>query len=57
MTDTYSFINNYRARHCERSEAIQCTRIDCFTLRVRNDGVADRLHKSPCFLFALLKAK
>ncbi|MDR1467684.1 MAG: hypothetical protein LBT00_00160 [Spirochaetaceae bacterium] len=27
-------------RHCERSEAIQCEgllRLDCFTLRVRND--------------------
>ncbi|MDR1467788.1 MAG: hypothetical protein LBT00_00695 [Spirochaetaceae bacterium] len=30
-------------RHCERSEAIQCEgllRLDCFTLRVRNDGSA-----------------
>ncbi|MDR1469592.1 MAG: hypothetical protein LBT00_09890 [Spirochaetaceae bacterium] len=28
-------------RHCERSEAIQCEclpRLDCFTLRVRNDN-------------------
>jgi hypothetical protein len=31
--------------------------MDCFTLRVRNDGVAGKLHKSSCFLFALLKAK
>jgi hypothetical protein len=30
--------------------------MDCFTLRVRNDGVAGKLHKSPYFLFALLKA-
>jgi hypothetical protein len=36
--------------------AIRCTRMDCFTLRVRNDGVAGGLLKSPCFLFALLKA-
>jgi hypothetical protein len=27
-----------RARHCDRSEAIQCTRMDCFTHRFRNDG-------------------
>jgi hypothetical protein len=40
-----------------QGEAIQCTRMDCFTLRVRNDGAAGKLHKSPCFLFALLKAK
>jgi hypothetical protein len=39
-----------------QGEAIQCTRMDCFTLRVHRDGVAGKLHKSPCFLFALLKA-
>jgi hypothetical protein len=38
-----------------QSEAIQCTRMDCFTLR--DDGTAGKLHKSSCFLFALLKAK
>jgi hypothetical protein len=30
--------------------------MDCFTLRVRKDGVAGRLYESPCFLFALLNA-
>jgi hypothetical protein len=29
--------------------------MDCFTLRVRNDGEAGRLHKSPFSLSTLLK--
>jgi hypothetical protein len=29
--------------------------MDCFTLRVRNDGAVGRLHKSPFSLSALLK--
>jgi hypothetical protein len=30
--------------------------MDCFTLRVRNDGAASRLYESSCSLFALLKS-
>jgi hypothetical protein len=39
-----------------QGEAIHASTLDCFTLRVRNDGEAGKLYKSPCFLFALLKA-
>jgi hypothetical protein len=39
-----------------QGEAIHASTLDCFTLRVRNDGVAGKRHTSPCFLFALLKA-
>jgi hypothetical protein len=39
-----------------QGEAIHASTLDCFTLRVRSDGVAGKLHKSPCFLFALLNA-
>jgi hypothetical protein len=42
-------------RHCERSEAIHTGTLDCFTLRVRNDGAAGRLHQSPVSLSALLE--
>jgi hypothetical protein len=40
-----------------QGEAIHARTPDCFTLRVRKDGMAGKLHKSPCFLFALLKVK
>jgi hypothetical protein len=36
-------------------EAIQHTRMDCFTLRFRKDGAAGRLHQSKFSLSALLK--
>jgi hypothetical protein len=39
-----------------QGEAIHARTLDCFTLRVCNDGVAGKLHKSPYFLFNLLKA-
>jgi hypothetical protein len=39
-----------------QGEAIHARTLDCFTLRVRNDGVAGKLHQSPCFRFALPKA-
>jgi hypothetical protein len=39
-----------------QGEAIYARTLDCFTLRVRNDGMAGKRNKSPCFLFALLKA-
>jgi hypothetical protein len=35
--------------------AIHTGTLDCFTLRVRNDGSAGRLHESPLPLSALLK--
>jgi hypothetical protein len=40
-----------------QGEAIHTGTLDCFTLRVRDDRVAGRMHMSSCFLFALLKAK
>jgi hypothetical protein len=43
------------ARYEAKQEAIQCTRMDCFTLRVRNDGSAGRLYETAFSLFALLK--
>jgi hypothetical protein len=43
-------LGNSNGRACHpQGEAIQCTRMDCFTLRVRNDGAAGRLLKCSVF--------
>jgi hypothetical protein len=52
---TQDFHSCNTLRHCERSEAIHAGTLDCFTLQVRNDGSAGRLHQLPLSLSALLK--
>jgi hypothetical protein len=42
-------------RHCERSEVIHASTLDCFV--PRNDGAAGRLYEPSYFLFALLKVE
>jgi hypothetical protein len=45
-------------RHCERSEAIYASTLDCFLLRTsQDDGTVGKLYESSYPLFALLKAE
>jgi hypothetical protein len=44
------------ARYEAKQEAIQYTRMDCFTLRVRNDGAVDRRHELSFSLSVLPEA-